>query len=169
MESSKCNHNFPKEISLADLRSPDGESVRVVCGTCCKTGPPSSISWSDAVQKLWEQEKLKMSTDDYKRGVLEACKELIEGTLPASRLFKEAFDEEMRLRRKKLLTKKVTKWFYVFRYNISREQDIFRAKTPGSDLTSVLKTFDTKEEAEADMRIFSKAFGPYPIEIEVEI
>src|ERR1700685_2848135 len=45
--------------------------------------------------------------ESYKRGVLEATKELIEGTLPSSKSFKESFDEEMRLRRKKLLTKKV--------------------------------------------------------------
>ena len=98
-----------------------------------------------------------MNSEDYKRGVLEASKELIEGTLPSSRLFKVAFDEEMRLRRKKLLTKKVTKWTGII-------------TSEWSGLPTILDLCDTEDEVKGFLAENPKPLTKaIPIEIETEI
>ena len=105
-----------------------------------------------------------MNSEDYKRGVLEASKELIEGTLPSSRLFKVAFDEEMRLRRKKLLTKKVTKWIGVYG---SPERlypsDYFYTSKEEAD-----SAFKTNQESQ-EIEINPQYLGAYPVEIDVPL
>lgn len=55
--------------------------------------------------------------EGYKHGVAEACRDLIEGTLPGAIRFKDAFDMEMANRRKKLLTKKKTWWVNLYRHD----------------------------------------------------
>lgn len=98
-----------------------------------------------------------MNSEDYKRGVWEASKELTEGTLPSSRLFKVAFDEEMRLRRKKLLTKRVTKW-----------TGVITSEWGGKP--AILDLCDSFEEANGFLLKNPKPLaGPIPIEIEVPL
>ena len=118
-------------------------------GLYAEYGPPA--------EELLRKQERYMNSEDYKRGVLEASKELIEGTLPSSRLFKVAFDEEMRLRRKKLLTKKVTKWTGII-------------TSEWSGLPTILELCDTEEEVKKFLAKNPKPLTKaIPIEIETEI
>ena len=112
--------------------------------------------------------------DYYRKGVEDATKPMTEDDIlynndPAfgdlSTLgFVNAFLSE---RRKSLLTKKVTKWVVLFA-NWENTDDIRVLKNPA---TGGLAPFNTKEEAEEEIKNVAvcKPFGPFPIEVEVQL
>lgn len=133
------------------------------CIKCWKSGPIES-SFSEALKKFWEQEKTMSIPSDPK----EAYKKGVEdGTDPSNwtgfnwtgeRKVTDVLSEV----RKKLLTKKVTKYVNVF------ESPSF--VDPAGAYFGTGAIFDTEHEAKNAYSTTSKNFlGTYPIEIEVEI
>ena len=135
-----------------------------------------------ALEYFWKEHNARnketsMSTADYKRGVEDALSALTPEEIrnwvqqPKGNGYVDSLDMPyiFKDRKKKLLTKKETKWFFLIQY--CSEPEVFRIRTAegSGDSTSVVALYDSKELAQAEMQCFSKPFGPYSIEIETEI
>jgi hypothetical protein len=115
------------------------------------------------INQLREEQEKFMSTEDYKRGVEDAIKEIQENMpLPLSKQVDPAdvLNEIPRYLRKKLLTKKVTKWVNIYNDDIGRayhypteQQARENAATPANSTFTTGKVY----------------LGTYPLEIEVPL
>jgi hypothetical protein len=149
---AKCTHrNGVTQMGFFTAGTP----MRAICGTCCLLGP-SVYFPDDPIEAFWkmvnEQEK-NMSEADYKRGVLDGTQPFPEPYMFPVNYSTEAINTGLLARRKKLLTKKVTKWFNVYNH--------------GSQLNLSTCLWDSDIEARRDSSPY--LIGTYPVEIEVEI
>ena len=128
--------------------------------------------WDMCIHYGWKPEYIPnllkgqpMSTDDYKRGVLDATVRISDAEGSDFGFYNEKagyLNDLLSQRRKKLLTKKVTKWANVYSY-LASVSDPANVKFGGASL------YDTKETAEKYAFGTIGLIGTYPIEIEVEI
>ena len=164
-----CNHIGPFGMQVVAI--PPG-TYRGCCGMCLKMGPPGGPSPQRAYDLFWEmdgkikegksplinfhtetQEVKKMPTyeEGYRKGVNDALEPYeaweVEG---------HAQNQIIENRRRRLLTKKVTKWVNVI---------VGDGKNP----VPARIFFDSQKEAEDHQEEGCPYFGVYPIEIEVPI
>ena len=183
-KSSKCAH---PAISVVTQEAPGLNRFCTKCGLCEASGPWCvSRAWAEHL--FWKQEtetkENSMSQtyeQGYKQGVVDATQPLpplftgtredmnkadeIPGYKSRSGLTSHGqINLHLENVRKKLLTKKVTKWFAVY--------DNFGTgslRTYGEAIFGKTTLFNTKEEALKQLDGVDVLVGAYPIEIEVKL
>ena len=127
------------------------------------------VEYEETVKKL--KEKIMTNTEfykGYKQGVLDATapEEFYKDAEGACYLYGSPLGGLLNGIRKKLLTKKVTKWIGLFHYG---DNEVRVRSLRGGDGDSRRRLFDAEGEAKAEMATFSHPVGVVPIEIEINL